>query len=254
MARRSAPSAFLQQSPAARYRAGVRLWIDTDVGDNPDDSVALLLARVHPDVDLAGVSVVGTEPGARARLARELVGDEPLPVVDGDDLARLAEAPADGVVAIGPLTNLRSAEVEAPVTIMGGALRTVRHRGRVRRVESNFGADPAAARHVLRTWFCRIVPLDVTAQMVVTPDEAVALGEAHPALAGQLASWPHQLCLHDPLALLVALGDVAYDEDIDRLTVEADGRLRRGRGIEQRVVLDADVDAAKERILSLLLP
>lgn len=229
----------------------MRLWIDTDVGDNPDDSVALLVARAHPDVDLAGVSLAGSNPDPG--LARALVGDERVPVIGGEDVARLAAVSIEGVVAIGPLGNLTSVEVEAPATIMGGALRAVHHRGRAQRVESNFGADPEAARRVLRTWFCRIVPLDVTARMTLTQDEAAALGAAHAALAGQLAAWPHRLCLHDPLALLVALGDVAYDEDIDRLTVEADGRLRRGRGIEQRVVVDADIDAAKARILGLLL-
>ena len=32
----------------------VRLWIDTDVGDNPDDAVALLVAAAHPDVESGG--------------------------------------------------------------------------------------------------------------------------------------------------------------------------------------------------------
>ena len=37
----------------------VRLWIDTDVGDDPDDVVALVCADAHPDVEVVGVSVVG---------------------------------------------------------------------------------------------------------------------------------------------------------------------------------------------------
>ena len=47
----------------------VRLWIDTDIGDNPDDAVALLCAAAHPDVELVGVSTTGgrTRVAGRAR-------------------------------------------------------------------------------------------------------------------------------------------------------------------------------------------
>ena len=51
----------------------MRLWIDTDVGDNPDDAVALLAAAAHPEVDLVGVSTTGGRTEWRAGLARELV-------------------------------------------------------------------------------------------------------------------------------------------------------------------------------------
>ena len=42
----------------------MRLWIDTDVGTNPDDAVALLCALAHPEVDLVGVSTVGADATA----------------------------------------------------------------------------------------------------------------------------------------------------------------------------------------------
>jgi len=50
----------------------VRLWIDTDVGTNPDDAVALLCAAGHRDVDLVGVSTVDGDTEWRAEVARAL--------------------------------------------------------------------------------------------------------------------------------------------------------------------------------------
>jgi inosine-uridine nucleoside N-ribohydrolase len=71
----------------------VRLWIDTDIGDNPDDAVALLAAAAHPGVDLVGVSTTGGRTDWRAELARELVpiGDQ-IPVVAGERAGELLQA------------------------------------------------------------------------------------------------------------------------------------------------------------------
>ena len=53
----------------------MRLWIDTDVGTNPDDAVALLCAAGHRDVDLVGVSTVDGDTEWRAEIARSLLAD-----------------------------------------------------------------------------------------------------------------------------------------------------------------------------------
>src|ERR1700704_5937201 len=84
----------------------VRLWIDTDVGDDPDDAIALLCATAHSDVVLVGVSTVDGDHPRRVRIARTLVD---APVHGGDDpaLAELFRAAApDALLAIGPLTNV----------------------------------------------------------------------------------------------------------------------------------------------------
>jgi len=39
----------------------MRLWIDTDIGTNVDDAVALLAAVAHPVLELVGVSTVGAD-------------------------------------------------------------------------------------------------------------------------------------------------------------------------------------------------
>ena len=58
----------------------MRLWIDTDVGTNLDDAVALLCAAGHRDVELVGVSTVDGDTEWRAEIARTLVD---VPVVPG---------------------------------------------------------------------------------------------------------------------------------------------------------------------------
>ena len=51
----------------------MRLWIDTDVGTNVDDAVALLVAAAHPSVELVGLSTVGSDPEGRAAVAAGLL-------------------------------------------------------------------------------------------------------------------------------------------------------------------------------------
>ena len=85
----------------------MRLWIDTDIGDNPDDAVALLCARAHPDVDLVGVSTTGGRTEWRAELARQFVDVDVVAGEHPDELvARMRSASPDAVLAIGPLTNI----------------------------------------------------------------------------------------------------------------------------------------------------
>jgi inosine-uridine nucleoside N-ribohydrolase len=91
------------------------------------------------------------------------------------------------LVAIGPLTNLASVERKAPgilqsakeVIIMGGAFQTY---GNVTpTAEFNIAFDPEAAQTVLAS--CHnvvIIPLDVTHQVIFTPEMAAQVAQAHP--------------------------------------------------------------------------
>ena len=74
------------------------VWIDTDIGSDIDDAVALLCAARHPGIRLVGVSTVFRWVGARAWLARELLSRAGLghvPVLPG------ASAPVTPGVRIG---------------------------------------------------------------------------------------------------------------------------------------------------------
>jgi purine nucleosidase len=248
----------------------VRLWIDTDVGTNPDDAVALLCASAHPDVDLVGVSTVGGDTERRAEIARELVD---APVVAGTRLAArdVATSGADALLAIGPLENvarlLAAGAVPPRLGVMGGALRPVRHRGEVRDVEHNFAAEPAATQVVIENAPALLVcPLDVTVRMRPSEADTEAMVHAAPALGPMLDDWcarqeaagiPEEegaVRLHDPLALLALVGEPVVAVERRSLTVDADAHLHedRGRGRVADVVTDVDVVRAMERIVALV--
>ena len=159
------------------------LILDTDIGGDPDDAVALVLAaRTCPQLTLVVTS--DEIDGERARFARyllDLAGRHDVPVVAGRALssqplfsaqglihpqvgqqsAEVAQAVAwacgttDGPVrwvGMGPLTNLAELVRTRPdlvrrlaVTQMGGA---INYRDPTR-AEHNFRLDPVAARTVL---------------------------------------------------------------------------------------------------------
>jgi purine nucleosidase len=248
----------------------VRLWVDTDVGTNPDDAVALLCAVAHPDVDLVGVSTVGADAAWRADVARQLV-PAGTPVVAGVAAAveAIPSAVPDAVLAIGPLTNMAAAVTMARrperLVVMGGALRPVQHRGAVRGVESNFAADPSAAALVLAEPGVTLVPLDATVATGLDPAARLALLAAAPALLPAVEAWfvtqekagvpedEHAIHLHDPAALLVAAGEPVAGFETLPLIVEGDGRLRaHPEGVDHEVVVYLDGHAVVDRVLDLL--
>ncbi|PXX71333.1 inosine-uridine nucleoside N-ribohydrolase [Nocardia tenerifensis] len=179
---------------AAKLRAGgpppprvqhTPVIVDTDIGGDPDDAVALTCAaRTLPE--LALVLTTDENGGGRARFARHLLdlhGRHDVPVVAGADLGNTRYYVVDGLtpddvpaqptdvldavrtvcastdrhvrwVGMGPLTNLSAVLREAPelvdrlvVTQMGGA---INYRDPAR-AEHNFRLDPDAARAVVAT-------------------------------------------------------------------------------------------------------
>ena len=222
----------------------MRLWIDTDVGTNVDDAVALLAAVAHPSVELVGVSTVGSDPERRAAVAvgllaaaRADLGSVAVCAGAVAAVSGVAASRAEALLAIGPLTNvaaMTAAGVRPPeVTIMGGALRPVEHRGELRAVEHNFGADPDAAAAVLAVPGAVIVPLDATVAARLDDRLVAKLVATAPVLEPMADAWMSQwgeVVLHDPAALLIAAGD--GDEigrfERRRLVVEPDGRLVDG--------------------------
>src|SRR4051812_44316862 len=162
----------------------MRVWIDTDIGDDPDDAVALTLAVRHPAVDLAGISTVYGDVEDRARQARALLdalGRPDVAVHPGPPPERALDD-VDALLAIGPLTNVAVHRSARPrLVAMGGALGPLRHRGRTVEIEHNFAADPMAAATVLRDQSQLVlVPLDVTARLTCTDADVAALLTAAP--------------------------------------------------------------------------
>jgi inosine-uridine nucleoside N-ribohydrolase len=243
----------------------LRLWIDTDVGDNPDDAVALVLAARHPSIDFVGISTVGNRPEIKARYAMDLLESigAPAPLVYAGPPDPRALAAADALLAIGPLGNvaaLVSRGVALPPTAaMGGTLAPVEHRGARRTIESNFGADPGAAMLVLHgVADLLLVPLDVTAAMRASAQQEAFLGAASPLLAEAIANWREQrdapLCLHDPVALLALAGEAGAAIERAFLTVAADGTVVHETELGARVDAVRSVDRARcwQRIAEVL--
>lgn len=194
MAREADELAGLPDFPPAP--SSMPLIVDTDIGGDPDDAIALVVAAGRPE--LALVITSDECHGRRARLARyllDLLGRGDVPVVAGRDLGNERYWAADGIVpdtvphqadnpvstvtelierhdgkvrwlGIGPWSNLaelcaarREHVDQLVVTLMGGGL-NYRHADRA---EHNIRLDVDAARTVLATahqpW---IVPSDVT--------------------------------------------------------------------------------------------
>jgi len=239
----------------------LRLWVDTDVGTNPDDAVALICARAHPAVELVGVSTVDGDSAWRADVARELVDT---PVIDGAALeaSAVSRADPDALLAIGPLTNvarLMATGYRPPrLAVMGGTRIPVDHRGARQTIEHNFGAEPAAAVAVLHAGPLLLCPLDVTVRMGLDGEETDRLATADNRLRRQLEAWARRepgtpVCLHDPLALLALLGEPVVKVERRSLVIGPDGAIRDDEaGAEHDVVVDVDARAAKARIFDLL--
>jgi inosine-uridine nucleoside N-ribohydrolase len=248
----------------------VRLWIDTDVGTDPDDAVALLCAARHPDVDLVGVSTVDGDTEWRAAIARTLV-DAPVRCGDALSAAEVRAAEPEALLALGPLPNvarlLASGYVPQRLGVMGGLLRPVRHRGEVREVEHNFATEPPAAQAVIGgAPAVLLCPLDVTVRVRPSDGDVRQMVEAAPVLEPMFDDWVERqraagvpegeagLRLHDPLALLALVGEPVVRVDRRALTVDAGGRVHEdpGRGRLIDVVTDVDAPRAIERIVALV--
>jgi inosine-uridine nucleoside N-ribohydrolase len=237
----------------------MRLWIDTDAGDHPDDTVALWCAARSDDVDLAGVSTVEGDVARRAAFVRELL--------PGVEVVAGAPAPeqlanVDVLLGIGPWSNVAAlgdaGALPLRVVLMGGALAPIRHRDRLIEVEYNVGSDPESAARLLRTTGnLIIVPLDATARLLASERDEKFLANVIPGFGDQLDAWRAAngdlpFVLHDVAALLVALGDRVARMESRRLTIDRDGTMRASvDGPLQYVVAHVDADETRARMRAL---
>jgi inosine-uridine nucleoside N-ribohydrolase len=217
----------------------VRLWIDTDLGGDPDDEIALWCAVRHPEVELAGVSTVHGDVVWRAGIARGLLaaaGAPAVPVVAGPPPPDLGGA--DALLAIGPWTHVAALERLPPrVALMGGTLGPVVHRGATVVVDWNVACDPSAAATVLRRPEpLLVVPLDATVPIDCDDAQRDEIARTVPVVA----PWPDPLVLHDPAALLALLGEGA--PRVERR--ELGGRVHD-------VVVAVDAQAVRATVLAL---
>jgi inosine-uridine nucleoside N-ribohydrolase len=237
----------------------VRLWIDTDAGDNPDDTIALWCAAHSAYFDVAGVSTVDGDVEERAAFVRGLLPD--IDVVAGAPPPDRVEN-VDALLGIGPWTHIADlADQKAlprRVVIMGGALAPIEHRGELRRIEHNVGADPASAARLLAgTGDLIVVPLDATARLRAHAHDERVLAKSIPGFQEHLDGWRQvhgdvPLVLHDVAALLVALGNRVARMESRRLTIEPDGTMWASvNGPVQHVVAHLNNDETRARMRAL---
>jgi len=239
----------------------MRLWIDTDAGDRPDDTIALWCATRATDVDVAGVSTVDGNVELRAVFVRDLLPG--VDVIAGPPPPDRVEN-VDVLLGIGPWTHLAdladAGALPRRVVVMGGALAPIKYRGELRRIEHNVGADPESAARLLRTTGNLIVvPLDATARLSAHEDDEKVLTESIPGLREQLDRWRQEngdepVVLHDVAALLVALGDRVARMESRRLEIEPDGTMWASvDGPLQHVVAHVNSDETRARMRALAL-
>jgi purine nucleosidase len=184
--------------------------LDTDIGTDADDALALALAIRHPDVDLRAVTTVSGDARRRARIARKLLllagrddvevapgigfaggelGHEGEGILEEGEQIEISErngvdllVEADEVVTIGPQTNLAAAVERGArirrLTVMGGAFAPIVDLGDTQppSADHNLVCDGEASLRALNAapptlW----VPLDVTVTTYLTPGDVERL-------------------------------------------------------------------------------
>jgi purine nucleosidase len=154
------------------------------------------------------------------------------------------------LIATGPLTNVARAIQKDPdamrhlgdVTVMGGAIRVPGNVGPT--TEFNFAADPEAAAIVLGAGLpIRLVPLDVTEQVVLTRqtvEKARGVGRLQAFLSEMTAATMafHRevegidgMFLHDPLAVAVVADPSLARTKPMAVAVERRGELTSGMAV-----------------------
>lgn len=195
-----------------------RVILDTDIGSDVDDLLALVLILGTPDIDLVGVTTVYGDTRLRARIARSVLGkagrhvpvhaglaaplsgrevwwaghegvlhgDLAREAYDSDDAVRflvdtVIAAPGEiDVMAIGPLTNIAAA-----IAADERFSRSVRHLWLMGgsftddEPEHNFRSDDVAARTVFASGIPTTVSgLEITRRINIGSDELARIAEA----------------------------------------------------------------------------
>lgn len=264
-----------------------KIILDTDIGTDVDDAMALSLAALSPEFEILGVTTVHADAVFRSRIARKLLkfcGREDVPVIPGasmplrmplpenftwmpklrghegvgilegnelipsrdpnitaDDAAsfiieQARKHPGEvSLVPVGPLTNIgralqlepRLADWISDITLMGGTVYAEKFPFPPM-LETNLNADPEAARLVFASGIpLTIVPMEVTTQVYLTPEDRAQIRAYGTPLAETLVAMMEAMLtgmdslsaeaglsedfyqgrtfMHDPLAVYTAL-------------------------------------------------
>ncbi len=179
------------------------ILIDTDIGDDVDDALALALALRSPELEIKAITTVFKNTAERARLTCALLdvyGRTDIPVYEGIGMpiintVSIAEIPCQceavdysgyrkqsvhavdailgavksdpelTIVAIGPLTNIAMACLKEPETMRSSRIMLMGGAFGTTEAEWNIVCDPEAASVVFRSGAqIKVFGLDVTAR------------------------------------------------------------------------------------------
>lgn len=204
----------------------IRIFIDTDIGDDVDDALAIALAALSPELTLTGVSTVYGNVSARRQLAVQLLrqlgtevpveagvgrslrfqndtsalphqcrvlAEQPTATANMHGVELLIEtvrsAPETVVIALGPLTNIAMAVLLAPDTMKHAKIVLMGGAFSAVYPEYNILCDPEAANIVLRSGAeIRMIGLDVTVPCILSKEEEGVIGSFRDGYRGFLAS------------------------------------------------------------------
>ncbi len=267
----------------------MRVILDTDIGSDVDDLLALAMLLGSPEPDLAAVCTVYGDTVLRARMVRRAyrLARRPAPPIaagaretrsgrpvwwaghEGILLPGLTDEPVDEtldatallrtgttVAAIGPLTNVAEAVSEPhrieQLVIMGGNFASAEP-------EHNIRSDVAAAQAVFDSAVPALVTgIDQTRRAVLDDDSLAAVrssGELGRLLAAEIDQFRSRLgrpgSPHDPIAVLAAIRPDLFSFVRGRIRVDPAGvtTLDRRDDGPHRVVADLDVPAVLQEIV-----
>jgi purine nucleosidase len=268
----------------------IEFALDTDIGTDVDDLMALAMILGSPDVHLRAVTTVYGDTRLRAQLVRRayvLAGRPTPPIAAGareprsgrpvwwaghegtlmpdlaaeavdetlDATAMLRACPT--VAAVGPLTNVADAldgshRIEQLV-IMGGDITSGKP-------EHNISCDVVAAQAVFASGVPAVVTgIDQTERIVLGEDEIAAIegsGTVGAHLAAEIRHFRTWLgrpnSPHDPIAVLAAVRPELFTFARGHIRVNADGvtRLERDDAGPHRMPVDLDTAAVATEIVS----
>jgi purine nucleosidase len=268
----------------------VEITLDTDIGSDVDDLLALAMILGSPELNLRAVTTVYGDTVLRARMVRRayaVAGRPAAPIAagaretrsgrpawwaghEGALLLDLAAEPVDErldaaavlresklIAAIGPLTNVANALDGAhhieQLVIMGGDITSGRP-------EHNIACDVAAAQAVFAAGVPAVVTgIDQTERVVLGADVVTAI-EASGALGTLLSAEIRQFWAwlgrpsspHDPIAVLAGVLPELFTFVRGWIRVDPDGltRLEPEDDGPHRMAVDFDTAAVTHELVS----
>ena len=222
-----------------------RVWFDLEIGTNPDSATALLFALKHPDLDVLGISISGSEKSQPARLQEAkavldyalkpytslYLGEE----IDAEFLTGLK---IDHTITTGRLTNsarliLDGAEL-GQINIRAGAFSKVNYRGNLIIGEENITKDMDAARIVLSQYENIVISaFDASNDLVLSDVNRKEIEEKHEFLKDRYDGFEEflkekhgdqsHMILHALLPVCDVLNLVGITREVIEFKIQADG-------------------------------